>query len=405
MSNSAARQCCCNQGSCDYVWLLQLCGHPECVIIVCEGSLPASPEPGKVALASPSNLCFVLISRWAIADMPVWYGGTYGGSFAGSWYACDHASCCEDVTCSHDHCGNVDVYTAVCCSPATTVLAKRAFQWSQGEWSVEWNDYSGYDGSVEMNWSLFSRVVTTGGGSQRTVVAGTVTLTATDFHNITLASGDGYDGTATHAIGPKTGTEHEGVVTLSSYCPSGINPQTGEFSVCEAVTEPVCSNAIDVVDDVPVCVTGGTGGTVTRVWFFSYADLGSSEPWGSVGCNETQSGDTRSGGTGYVYSATSEQAGYGNGSWTRSWEVYDGGVLKASISRVTRRSTLIDWCDGVQNGGGCLESMEALMLKRPSGLVVPRKASVTRATRMPADPRLEGMTQEANTPRGCCGRD
>lgn len=47
----------------------------------------------------------------------------------------------------------------------------------------------------------------------------------------------------------------------------------------------------------------------------------------------------------------------------------------------------------------------ALMEKRPSGLVVPRKASVTKVTKVPADPRLEGMTQEANTPRGCCGRD
>ncbi|MCL4221051.1 MAG: hypothetical protein KJZ65_06750 [Phycisphaerales bacterium] len=68
------------------------------------------------------------------------------------------------------------------------------------------------------------------------------------------------------------------------------------------------------------------------------------------------------------------------------------------------------------------DELPASLMARPSGLVVPKQPrvlparlskfrdgskgrSVASATKVPMDPRVTGLTAEANTPRGCCGRD
>lgn len=113
-----------------------------------------------------------------------------------------------------------------------------------------------------------------------------------------------------------------------------------------------------------------------------------------------------------------EQAYTGYGSWSIGMSAVPDAIVNGTrqpsaftmtaSQTVTPLATCSDIGVSVSSHGPVGDPVVApmgLMEKRSSGLVVPKPAKVTRATTVPTDPRLEGLTQEANTPRGCCGRD
>lgn len=409
MSNNAARICCCEQGTCEYLWLMALCGFPECQILVCENNLPADPAIGKVARRSVGGTCYTLLGRWALAELPVWAGDPVLTAFDNAWYTCASGSCCADPFCNVTKCGNLLVATDVCdfaVSPSPSVAAKRAFVRVSGTITYKkWTNAGASLGQKTVSWVILSRKVsTTGSGYISPVVSGSVSGTVTDW----LASGSRWNGSASHNLVACGGDNAQACVNLSGYCAGGTPAPPGTEFVGTSFNpgrNVINSNPWEVgsyVSGCPMCVTltdDDDGSPQGTGYYLVEWEGDAPASFSLTDCNTSDSVNTVDGsGNGEVGDWETVSEPFGNCRFSSHLEVYVGGVKTEETDILLERTVMIDWCDGAgQDPGWCNESLLA-MSERLAG--TPAVDSVV----PPSDPRMEALTQEANTPRGCCGQ-
>lgn len=355
--DSSGSSCCCG-GSCDYVWLLQMCGAPQCVLVVCEGLLPAGPSFGKVARSVADGTCWVLVGRFAIADLPSWVGDLYSGAFTG-WLTCDDASCCDSPICNPGHCGNVDVAANQCDFSGNlgSLLARRSWTLSSGYIERrKWSSLGVSEGMVRISWSIISRHATSGGGTVPTCIGGLLTGEYSAWREGSSVR----DGSASHSVHTHPTIAGAGSVNLDGYCPDAIFPPSGEQTVAGTATgsnyevnsNPLSAGMIPTL--CPVCVTRTfDSGSVTQE--VALLDLPPEVPsiYGANPCNASGSMNTVVGGNGDIGSYDALNMAYGNARLTSHLERYTGGVKLDQWDVLIQKSTMIDWCNGLQNEGDC----------------------------------------------------